>query len=99
MSETVEDVRRDYQQHPDTFHLIRGFAECRFCSQTSGGYEYHKVGQPFKFICIQCLGLHKDQAPKGEIVDVKCSEGIKKMQVTVATSVTSWCDADFESIK
>ena len=32
-------------------------------------------------------------------MDVKCSEGIKKMPVTVTTSVTSWCDDDFEIIK
>jgi hypothetical protein len=106
MSETVEDVRRDYQQHPDTFRLIRGVDECRFCRQIRGGYQ--KVGHPDKFICTQCLVLYEDQAPKGEIVDVqvpdgeivdvKCSEGTKKMQVTVATSATSW-DNVFEIIE
>jgi hypothetical protein len=116
MSETVEDVRRDYEEHPDTFVLIRGFARCRFCRKITGGYQ--KVGHPDKFICIQCLGLYEDQAPKGEIVDVqapkgeivdvqvpngeivdvKCSGGIKKMQVTVATSATSW-DDEFEIIE
>jgi hypothetical protein len=73
MSETVEYVRRDYQQHPDTFNLIRGLDKCRFCRKIRGGYA--KVGHPDKFICIQCLGLYEDQAPKGEIVDVQVPNG------------------------